>query len=265
MGQTKEEPVILGGMAHADGVTFFSESHQVKAFYQKDGGISVSSKELRPAPQKLKELVKIPVFRGYVDALRAIYINWVAGLLMILFPFGVAFGLSILQATSLDQAFSFLIGIASGLALPIIIYIFLIKSRTNITKFHGAEHIIHNLHWHDKSIDSSYLTSYRFHKWCGSSWIAIFMTYMIVMSFLPVPPIVTALLWFAFYGELTMNEHPIVSKLLKPIHYIGFAFQLVTTSKPKDYHLSAARKAAKVLLAKERKVHVRAESETKAL
>jgi uncharacterized protein YqhQ len=241
---------ILGGMAHTNGVSFYGDGCSAKAYRTKAGDIEVKMTHRRRVPEKLLELMEVPVIRGFADTIHMFYMNWFFGLIFLLAPILMNIRLNFIteHASSPD----FMGGFISGFATTIITFILIIRFITDLTKYHGAEHVMHNLYIRENGINLNKIDNRdRFHKWCGSNWIIVLVVYTAVMFFIPIPSVLKVLLWFPLYGEILMNRNKYLEKLFIPFRLLGFSMQLFTTSMPKEKHLEVAQAAFESLMARE--------------
>lgn len=242
---------ILGGMAHTNGVTFYGDKYSSKAYQTKNGDIKVKLVKKRPVPPKVLKLMEVPLIRGFADVVGTFYINWYFGIVFLLAPILMNMRLNFLA----QQTFSsdFIGGLISGFLTTLIGFLIVVRFVTDLTKYHGAEHTMHNLYIREKKIDFKKIQSQdRFHKWCGSNWIIILIIYTIGMFFVPIHPILKILLWFCLYGEILLNQNKYLEKIFLPFRFSGYFMQLFTTSKPKEKHLKVAAAAFEKLVKAER-------------
>jgi uncharacterized protein YqhQ len=245
------ELLINGGMAHSDAVSFYGKNYQSRATRKKNGEISVEIKKLRMLPQWLNNMLGIPLLRGFADTLYAFYMKWWIGLFFLIAPivtnFRVQAIIEAIRSGEGSERYGFISGMLVGLAMVTIVL-----KLSPMGKYHGAEHILHNLYLQGRplTIEEGRKTT-RIHEWCGTSCVILLFVYTSIMAFIPIPLGLKILLWFPFYGEVIMNQNKFVRTVLMPFKWVGYLFQLLTTSKPKDEHLEVSRQAFISLLEKE--------------
>jgi uncharacterized protein YqhQ len=244
------ELFINGGMAHSNAVSFYGKNYQSKATRKKNGEIEVIVEPIKALPHWLNRALRIPLLRGFADTIYGFYMKWFIGLLFLMAPIFMNYRVQTImeniKAAGNDK-FGFLSGLLTGLLLVTIVL-----KVSPMGKYHGAEHVMHNLYLQNRPITvEEGKKASRIHEWCGTSCIVILMVYTALMAFVPIPVWLKILLWFPFYGEAIMNENKFVRTIFMPFKLIGYAFQLLTTSKPKDEHLEVSRQAFQALLDKE--------------
>ncbi|MFE8700757.1 DUF1385 domain-containing protein [Cytobacillus sp. FJAT-54145] len=245
----ENELLINGGMAHSNAVSFYGKNYQSKATRDKNGEITVEIKKQKPLPGWVHSGLQIPLLRGFADTIFAFYMTWWIGLFFLIAPFVMVYRMPIVIETITTEAKndSFLSGMIVGLAMVIIMLKVTAKG-----KYHAAEHVLHNLYLQNRSltIEEGKKTT-RIHEWCGSSCTILLIIYAIIMAYIPMPMWLKIFIWFPFYGEVIMSQNKYVRSVVMPFKWAGYAFQLLTTSKPKEEHLEVSRQAFQSLLEKE--------------
>ncbi|KAA0546291.1 DUF1385 domain-containing protein [Bacillus sp. BGMRC 2118] len=247
---TINEVLINGGMAHSNAVSFYGKNYESRATRKKNGEIEVELKKLKPLPNWLHNMLRVPLLRGFADTLYAFYMKWYVGLFFMLLPLIMNYRMEMLAdmvRSSGPDRFGFLSGLLSGFLVVVIML-----KVTPMGKYHAAEHVMHNLYLQNSpiTVEEGKNTS-RIHEWCGTSVFILLAIYTVIMSFIPGPLWLKVVLWFPFYGEVLFSENSIVRTIFMPFKMVGYAFQLLTTSKPKEEHLEVSRQAFQVLLDKE--------------
>ncbi|MFP7494262.1 DUF1385 domain-containing protein [Terribacillus saccharophilus] len=248
------ELLIHGGMAHKNAVSFYGRNYRSRATRNKNGEISVELHELKSLPRWLTDMLGIPLLRGFADTIYAFYMKWWTGLLFIIAPmmmnYRIQATVDVFTSQSSDLAAGYATGMVSGM-----IMIFFIMKLSAVSKYHAAEHIVHNLYLQGRPLNlKEGKKASRIHEWCGTGWLFLLIAYTVIMVFIPIPTWLKIILWFPFYGEVMMNENKYFRMIVMPFKGITYISQFLTTSKPKEEHVEVSLKAFQSLLEKEEKV-----------
>ncbi|PAD39903.1 DUF1385 domain-containing protein [Terribacillus sp. 7520-G] len=238
-------------MAHGDAVSFYGKNYQSRATRNKNGEISVEVKRLKSLPHWLNHMLLIPGLRGFADTIYGFYMKWWVGLLFLLAPIAMNYRIQAVFDFFTSQSGDAEAGFISGMLIGLIMMTIIIKV-TPVSKYHAAEHIVHNLYLQGRPLhaEEGKKTS-RIHEWCGTGCMFLLMAYTVIMVFIPFPSWLKIMLWFPFYGEVMMNENKYFRLLVMPFKWITYASQFLTTSKPKEEHIEVSLKAFQSLLEKE--------------
>ncbi|MHC0037617.1 DUF1385 domain-containing protein [Pseudoneobacillus sp. C159] len=244
------ELLINGGMAHSNAVSFYGKNYQSKAIRKKKGEIEVVVEPIKALPQWLNRALRIPLVRGFADTIYGFYMKWFIGFLFMVAPILMNYRIQAVME-NIKEAGTDRNGFIFGLLTGLLMVTIMLKV-TPMGKYHAAEHVMHNLYLQGRPITVEEGTkASRIHEWCGTSCMAILIVYTALMAFVPIPVWLKILIWFPFYGEVIMNENKFVRTIFMPFKLTGYAFQLLTTSKPKEEHLEVSRQAFQRLLEKE--------------
>lgn len=231
---------LKGGHAFSKGVCFYSDKFVVKAQYSPDGIVTVTdSKSGAIISNKLyKFLLIIPLVRGIMLSL---YDRSTA------IPFTVLFFYLIFFKSFLENInIYFLLGCTT----PVLFYCFkswsskrtLWSKISTVRKYHAAEHMVAHAWENELTLNLEYVKKQsRVHPNCGTNFVVITFTILLVLLPLPITLILKLLLPFSIGFEIFIITSPIFVKVLRPLFWIGELTQkYITTANPEDKHLLVA-------------------------
>lgn len=246
---------VLGGQAHKNGITFSGLNHSITAIRNADGHIDVTENDIKSVPSWAYSIGGVFLLRCISDVILPFYSNWLVGLVYIIVPvliliqFNVA--LMTIGARSPLRVLTFIL--VTQFIIMIICQLGKVTQAGRSTaKYHGAEHMIHNLYYRTNGLNkASFRYSERVHYRCGGNFLILLFIYASLVNLTQMSTTWKIILWFPFYSEIERISNGILSVLLIPYRALIYIFQLSTTSKPTQNELEVGIAAIRHLLKKE--------------
>lgn len=248
--------IVRGGSAGFNSVVFYSDNFSSKAIRKKDGSIKTEITK-RVHVHNLERLIKrIPIIRGlflfakpFIIMLK-IYIIVFLPLLIFLWIKGPSesthdSSLLLLLSRMADSILNYFWLL---IAVVLAIYAVIIK-RSNLGKYHGAEHMT------DSSYDSlsslmisDIVKQSRIHKHCGTNFVVFLLLTLLILSFFIKDVVILIVVSTCLGYEVFL----IKSRIMLPFYCIGGFFQYILfTSKPSTKHLEVAVASYEALIGAE--------------